>query len=79
MDYINNEIRPQELQLFGGVDGLFANNVRYSRAEDVGSYNGTPIYNYSYEEYVETFGEDPPLPPAGNLKRNGWIKESWRR
>ena len=71
VDYINNEIRPQELQLFGGVDGLFANNVRYSRAEDVGSYNGTPIYNYSYEEYVETFGEDPPLPP-------GWKFETER-
>ena len=70
-DYANNEILPQELQLFGGVDGLFANNVRYSRAEDVGSYNGTPIYNYSYEEYVETFGEDPPLPP-------GWKFETER-
>ena len=71
VDYINNEIRPQELQLFGGVDGLFANNVRYSRAEDVGSYNGIPIYNYSYGEYVETFGEDPPLPP-------GWKFETER-
>lgn len=68
-DYLIGEIWNQRRQLYG--DGLYEKCVRYSNAEDVTTYNGTPIYNYSYGEYVETFGEDPPLPP-------GWKFETER-
>ena len=68
-DYLIGEIWNQRRQLYG--DGLYEKCVRCSNAEDVTTYNGTPIYNYSYGEYVETFGEDPPLPP-------GWKFETER-
>lgn len=68
-DYINGELLNQRRQLYG--DGLYRKGVRYSNAEDVTTYNGIPIYNYSYEEYVAAFGEDPPLPP-------GWKFETER-
>lgn len=66
-DYINGELLNQKMQLYGNE--LYRKGVRYSNAEDVTTYNGTPIYNYSYEEYVAAFGKEPPLPPGWEYEK----------
>ncbi len=49
--------------------GAAAHCVAYSNEADLRTVNGSLNPTYSYDEYVEAFGEEPPLPPGWEYEK----------
>ena len=49
--------------------GAAAHCVAYSNEDDLQTVNGSLNPTYTYDEYVEAFGEEPPLPPGWEYEK----------
>ena len=52
-----------------GPGGPGEHCIAYSNKEDLRTVNGSLNPTYSYDEYVEAFGEEPPLPPGWEYEK----------
>lgn len=49
--------------------GAAAHCIAYSNEDDLQTVNGSLNPTYTYDEYVEAFGEEPPLPPGWEYEK----------